>query len=104
MRIADSNVNDRPGGERQPEVLDQDLLDDAPARRAERTADSQLALPRGRMREQQVRDVRAGNEQQRAEREGGEDKRGELLCAHGANATLDRPCGRRGPVDWKPLK
>jgi hypothetical protein len=44
------------------------LPDDPPARRAERRADRQLAAARDAAGEQQVRDVRAGDEQHERDR------------------------------------
>ena len=50
-------------GDRQDEALDQQLTDEPPAAGAERRADADLALARARAREEQIGDVRAGDEQ-----------------------------------------
>ena len=55
-------------GEREQQALDQQLPDDAPARRAHRVAHRHLARPRRRARQQQVGDVGAGDEQHEADR------------------------------------
>ena len=49
------------GGNQQ--AFRQELAHDTPSRRADREADGDLALARGRARQHQVRKVRAGNEQ-----------------------------------------
>ena len=52
-----------PPEQRQQQALDQQLPHEAPARRAERRADGDLAPPHRRAREQQVRHVGAGDEE-----------------------------------------
>ncbi len=54
--------------DRQQRALDQQLADDAPARRAQRDADGHFARAAGRSREQQVRDVGAGDQEYEADR------------------------------------
>ncbi len=54
---------ERPSDRRQHEALDEQLPHDLPARRAERRAQRELALTGGAARQQQVRDVGAGDEQ-----------------------------------------
>ena len=59
---------DAAADEAEHHALDQQLTDDAPARGAEGDADGDLARPMRRAREQQVGDVRAGDEQHEARR------------------------------------
>ena len=56
------------GGEREDQALGQQLPHQPPAARAERRADGHLALARRRPRQQQVRDVRARDQQQQPDR------------------------------------
>ena len=58
----------RPTRERQDDALSEQLPDDAPARSADRRADSDFAAAAGRPDQQQVRDVGAGDEQHKADR------------------------------------
>ncbi len=53
---------------RDEEALDQDLLNQLAATRAERAAERNLSTPRGGPREQQVRDIDAANQQHGANR------------------------------------
>ncbi len=97
---------DRPQ-DREQHALDQELLDDAPARGPEREADRHLTLSRACAREEEIRDVRAGD-QQHARDDGRQhqERRGQLPPEIGpAVASLrdrDRafqevvPGGRRG--------
>jgi hypothetical protein len=55
-------------GGREQEALGEDLADQPPARGADRRPDGHLALPRRGLREEHVRDVRAGDEQHEADR------------------------------------
>ena len=58
--------------ERQQHALDEQLLDDAPSRRADRDTDGDLARAIGRARQKQVGHVRAGDEQH--ERDGAHER------------------------------
>jgi len=59
---------ERAARERDQHALREQLLNQAAARRSERQAQRDLAAARGRAREQQVRDVRAGDQQHQRER------------------------------------
>ena len=54
---------DRAAGDREQQAFSQDEPHHTPSRRAERETDGQLALPRRRPREEQVREVGAGDEE-----------------------------------------
>ena len=55
-------------GQREQQGLGEELTDQPSARRAERAANGELALSRRRLRQQQIRHVRARHQQQKADR------------------------------------
>ena len=62
--------DEQPGGageQREEQALGQELADEAAARRAERQPDRHLVTPGRRARQQQVRDVGAGDQQHQAD-------------------------------------
>ena len=58
----------RARGQGAASCLGQELRHQAPASRSQRAAQGQLALPMGRAREEEVRDVGAGDEQDEPDR------------------------------------
>ena len=62
--------------DREQQALGQQQPRHAPARRAERQAHGQLALPRRRAREKQIREIRAGDEQDQADGPEQHERRG----------------------------
>ena len=62
-----SDEAEHAAGERQHDALGQQLADDAAAAGADRRADRDLAPPAGRAHQQQVRDVRARDQQHEAD-------------------------------------
>ena len=77
---------DRAARDRQHQALGQDLTDDASAAGAEREPDRDLALTRRAAREQQVRDVRADDDQQHGHRH---EKDAQRRFQRGDDAVLD---------------
>ena len=69
-------------GRRQHQALDQQLTHDAAARRAERQPQRHLALTRGAARQQQIRDVRARNQQHAGDDRHQHPQRPPQLSAH----------------------
>ena len=78
--------------EREHEALEQQLPDDPPARGAHGGADGNLPRPVGRARQQQVGDVRAGDEQH--EHDGAHHRH-----EHRPPAAADVPLGERFDAD-----
>ena len=77
---------ERPAGDRHEAALDQELADETTAPAAERRTDAQLVLPGRAARDEQVRDVDAGDQEETADRaeqdeqresHGGDQLRGE---------------------------
>ena len=69
--------------ERQQQALDEQLLHEAPARRAERQAQRDLLLPHEASRDEQIRDVGARDEQHEADHAHQHDEGGRELVSKG---------------------
>ena len=89
----EQHAGDRPAGAQQG-ALGQQLPDDASAAGAEDRAQRQLALPGDRPRQQQVRDVRAGDQQHEA------DRRQQHVAAR--RGTLPVSASRSGTTAMRP--
>ena len=90
----------RAAQQRQQQALDQQLPHEAPARRAERRADGDLAPPHRRAREQQVRHVRAGDEEHHADGAGQREEERPRIADH--EALQRERAGCRGPSPRPP--
>ena len=94
--------SDDAAGDGEEHALDERLRDDLPARRADRQPQRGLAAPRDRAREQQVRDVGAGDQQHQSAHAEKNAQAAAVLLPHDADAGArrhDRDHLPRQPLD-----